>query len=453
MGVYKRPTMRDYWSNDEKKGCIFVKKLMSRDRFEFILSKLHWENTSGLSANERKQRNRQDPFWQVNGFMDCLAFNFLYYFQPGQEFDIDEMCIWFKGRHKCRCYNASKPEKWHFKAFCLNCSKTGYLINFYLYRGKDEQRPRDISASAYPSYKLLQDVRWHNVGHILYKDNWFTSLVDARRCRERGIHSVGTVRKGVKNLPAEGIFPKKGQGVQRRGAMKCMHAHRGGEDYYLIAWQDNKPVHVLSTYKTYFSTVPRLSKSDNGVWERIQINRPTIIGHYNDGMGGTDQQDQCATYYRYEHRSTKWPHRIFTHFTMTACVNASILFKLHTNQPRATLRDFIDNLVEQLIDGNVQNAENASSDDEIERPLVKKIKYIPTWKHDFSRLEGKHDPMYCKDNRGFCRTGCGSKIKHKCVQCNAFLCINGEGVHNCWWRFHNMPDCRVLSDFQPYNQF
>ena len=43
-------------------------------------------------------------------------------------------------------------------------------------------------------------------------------------------------------------------------------------------------------------------------------------------MKGTDVHDQKAIYYRFNHKTKNWTHRIYTHFLMTAMVNAHILF-------------------------------------------------------------------------------------------------------------------------------
>ena len=109
----------------------------------------HWENVLSFTAEERRLKSKNDPFWRVTaGYCDKLAANFFDYYQPGQMMDIDEMAIYFKGRHKCRCYNPNKPEKWHFKAYCLNDAETGYLLHFKLYAGKSEVRPNGMSATA-----------------------------------------------------------------------------------------------------------------------------------------------------------------------------------------------------------------------------------------------------------------------------------------------------------------
>ena len=96
------------------------------------------------------QLKAANPFWKVETFTNRLAQNCRAHYCPGRYIDIDEMSINFKGRHKCRVYNPNKPEKFHFKAFCLNDSETGYLWDFYLYRGASEIRPPGVSASFYP---------------------------------------------------------------------------------------------------------------------------------------------------------------------------------------------------------------------------------------------------------------------------------------------------------------
>ena len=54
--------------------------------------------------------------------------------------------------------------------------KTGYLLNFFMYRGKDEHRPPGMSATLWPVVKLTQPTDFHNMGYYIATDNWSTSL-------------------------------------------------------------------------------------------------------------------------------------------------------------------------------------------------------------------------------------------------------------------------------------
>ncbi len=135
MGMKRQPSMRSYWSNDPRYSDAFVKKSFARDRFEILKKCLHLVDPSAFTQEEIKSLQKANPFWRVSPLLDHLTDVFQRYFTCGQNLDIDEMCIGFKGRHVARCYNPNKPEKWHLKAFCLNDSASGYLHQFYMYQG------------------------------------------------------------------------------------------------------------------------------------------------------------------------------------------------------------------------------------------------------------------------------------------------------------------------------
>jgi hypothetical protein len=178
MGINQKPDRNLYWSKGIY-GDLYVKQVMSRDRFMAIQAHLHWTDTSGLSQADRKAKNKEDSFWTVRTFLDTLALNFSRYFECGRYLDIDEMTIPFKGRHSARVYNPNKPNKWGLKAFCLNDAATGYLTNFFMYLGKDEQRPAGMPATLWPVIKLTEPALYHEKDHILCTDNWYTQVEGA----------------------------------------------------------------------------------------------------------------------------------------------------------------------------------------------------------------------------------------------------------------------------------
>jgi len=101
-------------------------------------------------------------------------------------YDVDELCIGFKGRHKCKCYNKDKPNKWRFKAFCVNDSVTGYLFDFYLYGGKNADKHGDVLCEIiwilYPFIKLvLENEVFNHKGYCFSTENWYTSITIVRR--------------------------------------------------------------------------------------------------------------------------------------------------------------------------------------------------------------------------------------------------------------------------------
>ena len=67
---------------------------------------------------------------------------------------------------------------------------------------------------------------------------------------------------------------------------------------YFTSWMDNKSVNLLSSYPTEWTPIERRAKDKNKNYQLIQLKRPTLIGEYNQGMGGTDKHDQLNGYYR-----------------------------------------------------------------------------------------------------------------------------------------------------------
>ena len=149
---------------------------MTESRFSALLRAWHYEDYTEYTANDLKEFKKTDPFWLVKRFVTLIARYFEELFNPGQKMDIDEQSIPWKGKHRCRCYNPKKPEKWHFKVFSLNDAETGYMCNFYLYEGSAENRPVDVPATEYPFHKLLQNDKYENKNHIIFADNWYTSI-------------------------------------------------------------------------------------------------------------------------------------------------------------------------------------------------------------------------------------------------------------------------------------
>lgn len=181
----------------------YIHSITSVRRFSTLLLAWHYVNVEEYRIMEpalQAAYRRAHPFYQVEGLVETLQNRFRRYYRPGQLVDIDEQCIPWKGRHRCRCYNPKKPVKWHFKVFSLNDAGSGYCSNFYFYEGKAETRPPGIPATEFPFYKLFTSPggedpdQYRNKNHILATDNWFTSVEALQRVVESGNHCIGTVK-------------------------------------------------------------------------------------------------------------------------------------------------------------------------------------------------------------------------------------------------------------------
>ena len=344
---------RDSAWGDNGLGIPLVKNLITKARFNQILRAWRYEDESGLTGEQINRNVKQSPFWYVKGFVDSLRDRFQKMYKLGQNVDIDEQCIPWKGRHISRCYNPNKPEKWHFKCFALNCSLTGYMINVYLYEGSAENRPMNVPATLYPIQKLFEPIgNYYDKGHIVATDNWYTSKQALLFVRDTlRNHYVGTCKANKKDIPKDGLFQKVGRGKKKRGACKQMVITENGKNAYFVAWQDNKPVHILSTIKSGLHECQRrIQNETTRRWERITYPQPSIIKTYNSAMGGTDSFDQRLSYFRPALKTRRYLARVFTHFLSASVVNAFIIHRQYHNTSNTfQLRPFIEKLIFELV--------------------------------------------------------------------------------------------------------
>lgn len=444
MGIKRIPDRNMYWSKGIM-GDDYVRSVMSRNRFMAIQANLHWTDTSLLTGAERTAKNKADGFWSIRGLLFWLTRNFQRYFECGRELDIDEMTVPFKGRHRARVYNPNKPNKWGLKAFCLNDAVTGYLSNFFMYLGKDEERPEGQPATLYPVIKLTEPALYHGRAHILCTDNWYTQ-VDAAvivSAFPRLMDYVGTIKVNKKGLPKKGIFSKVGPTQKKRGEMVCYKVTKDEVTFYFTSWQDTKPVHVLSTFQPFLDTCERNMKTAAGGWGgKEEIPKPTVVSAYNRAMGGTDLGDQLNSYYQDRHRVRFWQQRMYNHFLHVATNNAKVLMnswvKKSAVQANKTLLTFQAMVSEEWC--GAKAAEEADGEDE---PQMQQEKGRPEnrkqwWKREYkTRSTGKHRPHTVEaGERRVCMI-CGKKIASKCSNCDVFLCF---GPSECFDHFHDQED-------------
>jgi hypothetical protein len=446
--VVREGDIKGYWSRDMW-GDPFIQSIFPRKRFLSIRTNLTWMDTTDIAAAERAVRNAADGFWSITGLFDLINGKFKNYYTPYSKLSIDEMCVFFKGRHRCRCYNPSKPNKWHFKIYALCDAFNGYVYDWFLYRGKDERRPPQFTASEYPIEKLTADnPSIHNKGYLLSADNWFTSCNIAQRLREhQGIQYVGTIRTNRAGISRAAIFPKTGAGT-----IKSMKNTINGFDYYVTSWQDNKPVHILSTFRPKRVSVTRMIKGADGRWAETNIPCPTTVPVYNDVMKGCDLSDQHTAYYDARRRvQTRWQPRLERRVLKTAVVNANILRNIGKDERHQMSQlDFIKAVITQWSQSECPELEEeAASDNEenIEAGTAnqKRRRTLKTWERDvFGRTNANHFPEIVKSKKatvGYTNPRsncilCKRWVSSICQTCHVYLCLKSGDGRDCFGQFH-----------------
>ena len=93
---------------------------------------------------------------------------------------------------------------------------------------------------------------------------------------------------------------------------------------YFYAWQESKPVHMISSIKSSWQNI---SSDAGGLYSRQELKQCTIIWLYNQGMGGTDSFDQKLSMYRTSLKVLALHKEVMFHLMQCAVVNAHILQK------------------------------------------------------------------------------------------------------------------------------
>jgi hypothetical protein len=487
LGVVKLSNRKQVW---KRKGIFeqrWITKRMTLWRFESMIQAWNCTCPWVLSDETTTAKNKADPYWQIQGLVSECNRRSKKHFRMGSRMSIDEGVIPFKGRHRARCYNPSKPAKYHLKKFCLNCAETGFVYCHYFYGGKGEQRPANMSASAYPVCKLLDACgELDGSGRLLAVDNWFSGAQVAKVCNYRGIHFVGTCRggrlsmespKNVGGFPKEGVF--KGNVGPSRGDSICHTPTCGDIPCYVTSWQDSKRVIMLSSYPPRMGTCDRKVKM-RGKWTLQKFKRPNVVAHYNSAMGGTDLHDMRLSFMRSSVKSNRWQVRVFIDMFSSMVINAFTLKCLKEKRKKLHKYSEFDFLTEYLDEvAPLNGCDNA--DDELLTPLtihpatytkadgtaaIRKVKR-PFWDSPAGsrwRLDGK--AHYSQDSNKmyshFSRKANGQtrlnvhgntirlNLRRNCRYCNAdtvYLCtkcVTPLCLGNCFERFHTKKKLQAL---------
>lgn len=190
MSVYRYPNVRSYWARHSFEG---IRQTMPVLRFEQIRRHLHFNDNSTMIGKDRPE---YDKLHKVRPLI--THFNNVFLSVPMlSRLCVDEqMCATKMTRSSLRQYLPNKPHKWGFKLFPL-CDSKGFSYAFEIYAGAGDNivppNAPNLGASSNVVVRLSQHIP-NFLNHILYFDNFYTSLGLVVYLRSRGIYSLGTVR-------------------------------------------------------------------------------------------------------------------------------------------------------------------------------------------------------------------------------------------------------------------
>ena len=332
--------MEKYWDHGETVKTPFFGMYMGRNTFQAILSNLQ---VSDKSLDLPRNHILHDPLFKVRPMLDMMDRNFTKSYKCGRDLSFDEGCCPYKGRVSFRCYNPAKPSKWHLKLFEVSDARTGYVIAFDVYTGKNKTRcalnadvlDPDSTQTTKVVVGLMQKGNLLGKGHHVYMDNYYSSPDLFLELHNKECFACGTCRKNRKNLPKAVTAVKlkrKGDCVFRRdGPLLC------------LKWWEKKDVLMLSTiHEAIFVETGKVDRVGN------KIEKPEAVYYYCSRMGGVDLSDQLLNYFTFLRKSTKWSRKLLIHLFNLVILNAYILNK-HYGSKKLTQDEFRDWMVKYLL--------------------------------------------------------------------------------------------------------
>ncbi|XP_026316625.1 piggyBac transposable element-derived protein 4-like [Hyposmocoma kahamanoa] len=444
MSVYHYPSTRSFWSN--KFGFAPIKEAMTVNKFEKIRKILHFNNNENHLPISHPQH---DKLYKLRPIIDHLNQQFSSV-TIEQRLSIDEQMCATKIGHFLKQYLPNKPHKWGFKLFVL-CNLMGYAYRFQIYAGKevDDRLPNepDVGVVGQTVLKLLRMVPRHR-NHIVYFDNYYTSLPLMYTLAKEGIHTLGTIQRN--RLGKSCKLPTK-QDVMKssvpRGSFDEYTTNFEGVDITTVSWKDNKQVVLASTY-VGAQPVENIDRFDKKERKRIPITCPRLIKEYNAHMGGVDLMDSYLGRYRIRMKSRKWYIRIFYHLLDLSVINSWIVYKKVSTQRGAlpknilSLADFRAELADTLCKyaptasrGRPRTGSPACIADG-PAPKLRRGIQCQTLPPLEIRLDKNDHNQIRTDSRGRCMLpSCHLLSIIKCDKCNVHLC--SKKSKDCFKVFHN----------------
>ncbi|CAK1550185.1 unnamed protein product [Leptosia nina] len=242
--IAKFPNFRLYWS--AQYGYEPIKSTMTQKNFEKNCSILHFnDNTTHLPQDHPNH----DKLHKIRPIIDDRNSNYAA-IPLDQRLSLDEQMCATKIGHYIKQYLPNKPHKWGFKLF-LVCSAYGFAHKFEVYTGSDKNPlgngEPDLGPTGNTVERLMRTVP-RRANHIIYFDNYYTSVPLVTYLAKERIYSLGTVQS---NRIPNNKLPDKMTLMKRtvpRGHHDEQVANVDGIDISAIVWKDNKPVTLLSTY-------------------------------------------------------------------------------------------------------------------------------------------------------------------------------------------------------------
>ncbi|CAG4961895.1 unnamed protein product [Parnassius apollo] len=171
---------------------------MTCKRFKKILKNLHLNDNSQTPS---KSSPDYDKLYKVCPLLEMLMTACKNEARTSTSQSIDEAMIKFKGISSLKQCMPAKPIKRGFKVWVRADSSTGYVYEFQIYTGKNDDSTPEFGLGSNVVKSLSKSLIEEEVTVHLAFDNFFASYPLMQYLYEKGIYSTATVNLNRADLP------------------------------------------------------------------------------------------------------------------------------------------------------------------------------------------------------------------------------------------------------------
>ena len=333
MGIIGLPEMRMYWARNKTYSMSAFPEAMARRRFEAIGKYFCTFNRRAVP------KGNTDKLIIIRPVMNYILNKCRTLYVPRKDLSINEGMLKWKGHLSMRVYDPQKPIKYGVKFYFLCESKTGYVLNFIIYRGVASTM-RDIV------FNLLD--RHLQKGHHIFMDNYYNSVDLAEELYQNGTHVSGTLQlvqgapEYLKNL-AQNCSLAPGEMAFRKKA-----------NTFVLCWQDVRLVTFITTgydvSTEEFVHRRQVKRGDKLIGEETTMQRPKIVKQYANYMEGVDRFHQLINYHAIARRTYSWTKKTIFYLLHVGLLNAYFLYRQFSkDRMKMPLKAFQEEIADCLL--------------------------------------------------------------------------------------------------------
>ena len=136
MGQIRKSHWKEHWSTDTLLETPIFPKIMTRRRFQQIMTFLHFNDNSGTPLPT-------DRISKVKPLLDYFLPKFQSIYIPKQELSLEAMIKW-RGRLRFKIYHHGKLTEYGIFVRMVSKSETGYICNLEIYTGEGKKLKETI---------------------------------------------------------------------------------------------------------------------------------------------------------------------------------------------------------------------------------------------------------------------------------------------------------------------